>query len=200
MLSVYVVLGVIGGGLILLSALGVITHGLDADAHFDLDHDGDMSHEIVPTGDNVDHSLHDTGDVWLPFLSLRFWIYASACFGLIGALATWFSDAKEPGIAIVAVLAGLLMGLLAAWSYRVLPRAEVTGGVSNADFVGSAGQVLVAVGEEKIGKVRVLVKGDTIDMLAKAERGTIDVGEQIIVTGIENNNVFVAKREEILGD
>lgn len=205
MLAVYIVLGVIGGGLILLSALGVITHGFDASAHFDADHQIDFSHDLsatdsVPTGDNVDHVLHDTGDVWLPFLTLRFWIYTSGCFGLIGFLAAVFSDAREPAIAIVATLAGLLMGFLAAWFYRILPRAEVSGGVSSGDFVGAVGNVLVAVGESKMGKVRVLVKGDTIDMLALAERGTIEVGEEILVTSVEGQKVTVVKKEEYLGE
>lgn len=206
MLSVYIVLGVIGGGLILLSALGVLNHGVDTDTHFDADHQVDFAHDLSATevtstdADNVDHPLHDTGDVWLPFLTLRFWIYTSGCAGIIGILATLFSKAGEPLIAVVSILSGLLMGFLAAWSYRMLPRAEVTGGVSNDDFVGAVGNVMVAVGESKVGKVRVLVKGDTIDMLALAEEGMIEVGEEILVTSVEGQKVTVVRKDEFLGD
>lgn len=189
MLSIYIVLGVIGGGLILLSALGAIGHD---DAGFDAHHGVDLHHDA--------HGLRDSGDVWLPFLSLRFWIYAFACFGLIGILATVLSSAKEPTIGFVATGTGLVMGFVAAWAYRAISKSEVHGGVGADDLIGAMGKVMVPVASDKTGRVRVLVKGDTIDMLALSEGSRIEAGEEIVVTGVENDRALVARKAEWLGE
>lgn len=206
MLSVYIFLGVIGGVLILLSSLGVLGHGLDTDTSFDAGHEIDFQHDLGATdlahigADNVDHAIMDTGDVWFPFLSLRFWVYSSACFGLIGTLASLFSGAGEPKIFFISLLTGVLMGLVAAYTYRYLSRHEVQGGIGTADFVGALGKVLVSVGETKTGKVRMTIKGDTIDMLALSEVGHFEVGEEVMVTGLDGDKVTVVRKEEFLGD
>ncbi len=213
MLALYIVTAIIGGGLMLLSAVGGL--GSHADVSHDLGGGHDFGghdvgghdvgghdvggHEGLEHGGHGDHEHGGEGGLWIPFLSLRFWTYAIGTFGILGLLLTLFSDAAEPGVGMTSGVLGFVMGLVAAYGYRLAQRSQTSGGVSERDFLGVEGKVLVATKPDHPGKVRVTVKDDIIDMLALSEGGkTIEVGEDIVVVAVEGDQVRIAKKGDIL--
>jgi membrane protein implicated in regulation of membrane protease activity len=181
MLGLYIVFGLAGLIVVLASALGG-HHGHDADAGAD----GDV------------HAGDQGWDAWLPFLSLRFWSYASAGFGMIGALGTAFTNAA-PWTVFGAAAGG---GVAAGWAVYLLitlaRRGEASSSASSADLLGKEARMLVGFGEGQPGKARMQVKGETIDMLAFSDSGApIPAGEEVIVLSVEGNRVRVTPREEI---
>ena len=97
---IYVLFAIVGTGLVAASLLGAIDHDFGGDFAGDHSSDfgGDAGHgaggdhgSLSPA--NEWHGHHASGDGnshgfagSIPFLSVRFWIYAAAAFGLIGVL------------------------------------------------------------------------------------------------------------------
>jgi membrane protein implicated in regulation of membrane protease activity len=103
----------------------------------------------------------------LPLASLFFWTFFLAFFGLTGVLLS--ALAREAGTLLTASLSvgvGVSAGLIAARVLRRLGRAEVDSSVRPDDVVGRLGHVVVQVGRDQPGKVRVELKGRTVDLLA----------------------------------
>jgi hypothetical protein len=193
MLGLYIVTAIIGGGLMLLSALSGLGAHLDVAQHL-----GFGEHSI---GDHDagghDHGGGDTDSpaLWIPFLSIRFWTYAIGTFGVIGVLLTWLTRSHEPLVAGISGAMGLLMGLVAAGAFRLAQKYQSSSAVGTGDYVGSEAHVLVAVRPGHPGKVRMSIRGDLIDMIAMGEGdSSIEAGEQVFVTGLEGNQVRVARQ------
>ena len=62
MLTLYVITGIIGLGLIIFSAIGGM-----GDSHGDLSHDADVSHDLSSDHGLDSHDVSHSGDFWLPF-------------------------------------------------------------------------------------------------------------------------------------
>ncbi|MDI9639468.1 NfeD family protein [Kamptonema cortianum] len=196
MLTIYVITAIVGGGLILLSALGGLGHGdFDVSHDVDVDVNTDFDHNF-----GADHSVTDAAsDFWLPFLSLRFWTYGLGCFGIFGSFLTFTGLAKEPLAAMVAGGVGFVGGTAAAWIMRWASKNETDSSVGERDLMGVAGKVLVRAGEGNPAKIRVEVKGDIIDLLAKSHDGSpIEKDEDVVVVGIEGNQAIIAKSNDFL--
>ncbi len=187
MLGFYVVVGVVGGMLILLT---VLTGGGDSeleapdgDAEVDIHGDVDLQTDVDADGDvdghlDVDHV--DTG-LWLPFLSLRFWTFFAFVFGLTGTLLTFLDQGGGLTLA-VSLAGGSVSGWLAAYVQRRLIQDQVSSGVTSKDYVGQVGKVRLPVGGGREGQIRTFVKGTTIDLLAVAETDEpIPVGEKVLI-------------------
>lgn len=154
MLALYVTSLIIGGGLLIISLLS----GGEAGEVGGLDGGG-----LEGTEAGSDGSLGSA----LPLASLFFWTFFLAFFGLTGALLSIL--AREAGALLTACLsagAGLSAGLIAARVLRRLGRAEVDSSVRPDDLIGQLGRVVVPVGREQLGKVRVELKGRTVELLA----------------------------------
>src|SRR5687768_6536709 len=95
MLIVYILSAIVGGILVAASAL----MGGDHDAHV-----GDTHFDGIDGHDGI-HS-----DIYLPFLSLRFWTFFAACFGITGLLLTNFSSAASATVAVVSLITGVFAG------------------------------------------------------------------------------------------
>jgi membrane protein implicated in regulation of membrane protease activity len=175
MLSVYIGAGVIGVAMILFGAVSGLF-----DSHFDLGHD------------TPDHP----GEVDLgliPFLSLKFWTYFFAGFGLLGIVLTVFK--LVPATQVILFSAG--MGIVLGMSVHILmryARKNQSGFVpSVGDIQGASGKVLVVIRPSEEGKVRLNIGGEQIDFIALSETGDeIPVGSKIVVTGRNNTTVRVA--------
>ena len=133
MLYVYLACLIIGGILLVASLLaGAIQSDADADvdadidadvdadvdadidADVDADVDADIDHDV-----DADHAADHSHDVdaagfWLPFLSVRFWVFGLSFFGLCGTLLTVI-DHGPIVTPIVSVLVGLFCGTVAAY-------------------------------------------------------------------------------------
>jgi len=221
MLTVYIICAVIGGGLMLLSAIGGLMHGgLDVDHSLDVDHGFDVGHDLDLAGGggiDFDHDLSVTEaaselphvdinlssgfgahDFWLAFVSMRFITYFSGTFGVLGLALHYFSSMPEALIPFVSALVALGVGYSGSLLFRYLKAEGVTSGVTKHDYVGVLGRTLVAIRESQPGKVRIRIKNDTLDMIALSEGGKeIAKGEEIVVVGLEGDKVRVMPRGEL---
>jgi len=177
----YLVAAIVGLGLIIFTA---IAGG----------HDAHIDHDI--TGDSEIH----WDDVGLaPFLSLRFWTYFAATFGLTGATLTYLKPQNEQQNLVASIVGGVVVGLLVHFVMRALRRSESSSAAHVDDLIGKEGRMLVAIRDGQPGKVRLDVKGDLIDMLALPQSGTTaEAGETVYVLAIENDRAIVARRQDIL--
>lgn len=197
MLAAYIVAAIVGGGMIAFSALA------GAEAHHDVG--GDMGGHDAHVGHDADqgHDSHDQGDsgsLWLPFLSLRFWTYLVGTFGLMGLVLTLCKASAEPATAVISGVCGLVMGTFAAGLVRYLSKNEHSANVSDEDFMGALGKVTVGISALP-GKVRTSVKGDVIDVIALGENGEqFAQGEEVMIVGFEGQTARVVRKDDYLGE
>lgn len=190
MLIVYILSAIVGGILVLASAL----LGGEHDSHFGGDpHFGDTDFQDIGGHDGV-HS-----DLYLPFLSLRFWTYFAACFGVTGLLLTKFSSAGPIVAALAAVATGIIAGLSTHWIMRAINRRESDSGVKEEHIVGKEARVLVGVSAGNEGKIRLDVKGELVDMTAFTQEGlSLLPGDRALVVSIENGRANVVSLTAML--
>lgn len=189
MLAVYIISAIVGGGLVLASAL--LSHG-DHDVH-----EGSLGHGDV----HVDHDGDGQADahIWLPFLSLRFWTYFFAMFGLGGLLLGKFTDLQEPKIATFSAVTGVIVGTIVAYLMRLAKRLEAGSSVRTEDFLGRTGEVVVAIRPGSAGKVRVNLRGDIIDVIAIPNDGeTLEIGSEAVIVTMESDRARVMSRAALL--
>ena len=178
MLYVYLGALIVGAGTILLQIV-LAGHG-DADAH--LDHDA---------GHGDAHG-HEAGS-WSVFVSTRFWTFLLLAFGLVGALITFFQFAGPLVTAIVALVAGFAAGLFAALTLRALRRSQASSSTTLGDAVGTTGRVLIPCAKGKVGKVRLQLKGQAVDVMAMTNEPEIPVGETVVVEDVRGGIAQVTK-------
>lgn len=192
MIPIYIVSAIVGGGLVLVSAfMGHGDGGLGHDApdHGGFDH-GDLDH---------DHDAHADAHLWIPFLSLRFWTYFFAAFGIVGLMLTRFVAVGEPATGIIAGGTGLVAGLLISALMRVARRMETDSSAKTQDFLGATGIVVVAIRPSSEGKIRVNIKGEIIELLAQPSEGeTLEIGSEAVIITMENDRARVMSRASLL--
>lgn len=218
--TLYIICAIVGGGLVLLSALGGVGgHDADGDAGHDVsaDHDATVDsdasgaeHELGHDHDHG-HEGHEhggdaaapgfLGDLLAAFMSLRFWTYFLGGFGVLGVLLTVLQRGVEPGILLTSLGTGFAIGLLAAFAYKWVQRAQVDSGAAIGDYLGKQAKVLVPVRGESPGRVRLTVKDEIIDVLAIAEAGrSYEVGEEVYVIAMDDRQAKVAGRRDLFED
>lgn len=200
MLALYLVTGIIGLGLIIVSAIsGLGDHSMDVDQSVDVDHSTDFHADHSFDADHAHEIAGAVSEVWLPFLSLRFWTYLMGGFGGFGLLLTLLGAAQEPNRVIASSIVGLIVGLGAAGLYRWMNRNQLNSSVSDNDFIGRPAKVLVAPIDGNPGKVRVEVKGDIIDMHAIPLEGhAFSTGDEVIVVSVDGTKLTIAESEQYL--
>ncbi len=190
-------------GILYLSALiiglGTIVVQLFMGGDGDAEVDTEAGAEVGP---DMDHDLdadagqgsHEVDAGFLPiFLSLRFWIFALLAFGMVGSALHYLQLASPLFTLVMAVAMGLGSGTLASWVFRVLNRQAVTSGSSDADAVGHVGKVLIRVGKQGRGKVRIQLKGHTLDLLATTDESDIAEGELVLIEEMRDGQAHVSK-------
>jgi len=182
-ITLYIVCLVVGGVLVAASAL---TGGGHDDVHHEVEpeahggeaepevHGHDVSHEVeladlshVPSATSTEVA----GGAWLPFLSLRFWTFFSAFFGLTGLTVTGLSLASPPIALAAAVGVGIVSGLGVTSLFRLVKGAQVDSSIDSDDLQGAVGRVLLAIDAGSEGLVRVKVKGTVKDLRAVTDNG-----------------------------
>ena len=143
--------------------------GLDVDPDLDVGLDGDQD-SLLLIKDPAD-AIVDAG-IWLPFFSLRFWTFALASFGASGALLS-FLGVTSFIAAGVSICTGGVIGTGAAWIFRQLQLVEPTGSVGLLELSGTEATVLLTVGPDKIGKIRLLLDEQYIDLPARTQDNTV---------------------------
>lgn len=187
MLAVYV--GCLLFSLVLIGA-SVLGGSSDHDAHGADHHDADSA-ETPPAHD--DHAEAEAGRSG-PWASLRFWSYSLGAFGMLGALLAWLGADSSVHIP-VAVGGGFAIGAAVTYTLRALARRSVGSPSDLRDARGLEGVVLLDVQEDKLGKVRVQVGGQDVDLLARPfeESAVLRVGEKVLVVDVESAVARVAR-------
>lgn len=180
---------IVGGGLLLVSALG--THGsdtnVDADglAGGDLDGDfsGDMTdgdfdvgghvdadggfHEMdVPVDAGVHHGGVAIGHaghgatMWLSsWFSTRFVVFGVATFGAVGVIMTHVMGAR-PGLTVaIALVSGAVVGQAVHQLFRSLRRSSGNSAPRPADYIQKLARVTIAIKPPDKGEVAIQVRG-----------------------------------------
>lgn len=182
--ALYLAALVFGLGTLLLQ-LVMSGHG-DADASHDLDAHpdaghGDASHVAVAT-----------------ILSLRFWTFGLFGFGMVGALLWFVVQAPATLGLVLAVGMGLASGALASWLMGALPRSSHNSGAESKDALGRVGRVLVPVAAGSRGKVRLELKGQSIDFLASTDDAELPAGTTVVVVELRGEVLHVSRAPDEL--
>jgi membrane protein implicated in regulation of membrane protease activity len=161
---------------------------------------GEADADTDAGGHDVDHDAdaggthpHASGDFLPIFLSLRFWTFGLLAFGMVGALLHFFGLMPPLVVAVLAVAMGLASGTLASWVFRALARSEVSSGARGDDAVGHVGRVLLPCEKERPGKIRVELRGQTLDFLASTDEAHIDAGELVLVEEVRDHVMHVSR-------
>ncbi|GAB4200932.1 MAG: hypothetical protein OHK0013_12440 [Sandaracinaceae bacterium] len=131
--------------------------------------------------------------VW--FVSVRFWTFFLAFFGLTGVLLDGFGIVENAFVAgVLAVGMGLFAGLFATWIVRLMTAESSNSAVMASDYIGKSGRLLVGFGPGAVGKVRVEVKGSTVDLLCVAmDDGTYEAKDEVLIVEMDGPRAKVAR-------
>ncbi|HEV8267016.1 MAG TPA: NfeD family protein [Thermoanaerobaculia bacterium] len=124
--------------------------------------DADHSHAL---GSHGSPHAHDAS--WLPFLSPRFWSYTLGAFGMSGAALTLLAVPAGIHVPVSAAL-GLFVGSATTWLFRRLQREATGTGPAAEELLGAEGEVVLALREERLGKIRVRLEDHDVEILARA--------------------------------
>ncbi|MFO7563451.1 MAG: NfeD family protein [Enhygromyxa sp.] len=189
LIYVYVFALVLGS--ILLGASFLL--GGDADTDADLDVDADVDADVDLDGD-ADHDSHgDLGGFFGVLGSLRFWTFFAAFFGLTGIVLDGLNLAASPVALGLAIGVGFLTGWTAVTLLNRLAANDTGVAATIDDYVGKSGEVLIAVGPGRLGKVRIELKGTTVDVLAESDEQTIARGDEALIVEMRGAKAAVVK-------
>ena len=198
MFTFYIVSAIVAGLLVLISVLSGHGGGEGSVSH-------DFSHEIAHGGEHeVAHAESEHGvdhaGIWIPFFSLRFWTYFFAAFGTIGILLESMNLSKGLSAFWWALVGGGVTGLAVSGLFQILRQGESNTDVGTKDLLGLEATVLVGLDQGRKGKVRCIVKGEMIDVLAVCERADgLLPGEKVVIVSMENDVAHVLRAQDVLG-
>ena len=192
-----------------VDADGNVELDADADADMEAELDGELEGDAhVGTGGHGGHGHADahigqevawTGaDFFTLFLSVRFWVFASLGFGLSGSLLHYFTAVSPLATAITAIVLGLVSGLSAAFAFRLLKRIASQQAEHSSAAVGRVARVIVPCPEQGIGKVRIELSGQSVDLMAKSSGIRIDKGDMVVIEEIDGEVAQVSRAPEEL--
>jgi len=181
------------GGILLLAS---ILLGDKDTGPADADADADAGAQSSAQG--LDHGVPDShggvAGLFTAFLSLRFWMFFLAFFGLTGLVLDGL-DLVTSAVALALALAmGLVTGQATVAVFRHLSTSETSTAAGAHDYVGKSGRVLVGFGPGELGKVRLTLKGTTVDVLATSdEPQRFAVGDSALVIQMNETTAMVAR-------
>jgi len=166
MLTVY--LAALAFGLVLIGAS--VLQG-DGGGHDSGDGDGGDDHG----GGDADHGAFLTN-----LLSLRFWTYALGAFGMTGTALTLLH--VKPAVHVpVAVVLGAVVGAGVAALFRSLGRGAATSPASTEAFLGTEGEVVLPLLPDGLGKIRLHIGEQDVEVPARTGRDPIQIHERVVV-------------------
>ena len=203
LLSVYMFSLALGGVLLGASLLLGGKDGLESDGP-EVDADVDASAELDADADAGADAGHDASKdldfgggadfIMWSLTSVRFWTFFLAFFGLTGLLFDGFGLVSHEAItAVLAVGMGSAAGFGISKAMRVLG-SDTSGRVAEAgDFVGKSARVLVAPKSGGIGKVRVEIGGNLVDVLATTDEANVANQDEVMIIEMDGTTARVAK-------
>jgi len=190
MFLAYVFSLVVGGAFLAVSSIfGGKDVGHDVGGGHDL-HSMDSAHH----GAAVEAS-------WVPFLSLQFWMFAFAFFGLTGTVLEGLGLAGGLVTAGTAIGLGLGAGLSASYALHRLKHDKVESNVGASDFIGRNATALLPIAKGQTGKVRVQIKGQLVDLTATTEDDdAIGAKDEVMVIEMREHIAVVERRDRAEGE
>jgi membrane protein implicated in regulation of membrane protease activity len=183
---------------------------LDVDAGADVDAGGALGSDFgSDVGSDFGSELgKDFGKDWDPgpgggdlggfltmFLSMRFWVFFLAFFGLTGLTFDLLDLVSSPWITLALALG---MGLGVGTAARLVMRkigGDTSGNVTESrQYVGKTARVMVPFDGQGVGRVRVEVKGTTVDLLASGiEEDDYGSREEVLIVEMDGHRARVAR-------
>ncbi len=193
MSTIYLVSLLVGGFFVLLSIFG---GDADADADVDLDVDGDFDVDMDTDMDADIDSDIGAGPGFVDLLTLRTLFLFAAFFGLTGSLLNW-AGTVEPLTAILATTVGLLVGFGGNYLIKKVAYQHISSDITTRDMKGLTGRVLIPFTGEERGKIKLIVKGNEVRLLARSLDETssevFEPGDEVVVVRTENGIIEVVK-------
>jgi hypothetical protein len=155
---------------------------------------GDGAHAAAPHAiDHVDHasSPHASSPASL-LMSLRLWTYVLAFGGTTGVLLRLAAHTDEPLTLLTSLGVGAVSGVAAqlAWSRLGSTRG---GTVGEDELVGQSGRLLLGAGPGASGRVRLTVRGSSIDLIAASEELKLPANEEVLVVSVRDGVAHVVR-------
>jgi membrane protein implicated in regulation of membrane protease activity len=147
-------------------------------------HDAGLAH------DGAHETDHDSA--WMLVASVRFWSFALLAFGMVGTMLTLFGLSEKLLTLVLASGSGLGSGVFAASVIRRLSRQAASSHVTANDVVGRIGRVVVPPDGAGAGKVRIEIKGSTVDYVARS-REPLVADDAVVVEECDEGEVLVSR-------
>jgi membrane protein implicated in regulation of membrane protease activity len=163
---------ILGGGILLLQLFG----GKDLHSHH-----VEVSH---------DHTLDHTAEPGV--ISTRSAIYALFTFGFVGALLHIPGLAGTYASLAIAVASALVAGAFAGYAFAQVGHPDASGAASFAEARGRRARVLLACTPDRLGKVRLELMGQTVDLRAVSQRGELAAGTEVVIVDVRDDVAHVA--------
>jgi membrane protein implicated in regulation of membrane protease activity len=159
-------------------------------------HDADLA---APDGAGhagaEDHAPGSFGALAM-LVSLRFWTFFLAFFGLTGLVLTLFELAPVLVTALAAVVMGLGSGLAASLIVRQLSSRESNSASTSADYIGKTALVMVPISKGQLGKIRLTLKGSMVDVLAGTDEELVfETKEEVLIVEMDGTTARIARLE-----
>lgn len=206
LIYVYVFALVLGGVLLVTSVVtgGDDTADVDSDLDTSLDTDVDAhvdAHVDVDT-DHGQQGLHtdlagthgSIAGLFTAFLSLRFWTFFAAFFGLTGLVLDGLNLVSGQVVPFgLATAMGIFTGYGAVSVLRYFASSETGAAADSADYVGKSARVMLPIATGTTGKVRLQLKGTTVDLLATSDEETsFAAGDEVLIIQMKETTAVVA--------
>ena len=179
MTLLYLLALILGGGILLVQVVGGGHH--EGGGHFGSfggsDHLGGGDH----------HADQGPG-----VLSTRSVTYGLFAFGFVGTSLHALRLLDEPAAVAIAAGTGTAVTLGVGTLLRTLGDPAASGEAALLESRGRAGRVLVPVSRDQRGKVRVQIKGQTVDLLATTTGGSLPAGAEVVVVAVKGDVAEVA--------
>lgn len=142
----------------------------------------------------------DPGDVIALFFSLRLWAYFCLASGMVGVICGMSGMLTGLTLMVVSLGTGAVAGLGTTLAMRALRHHTRANPATTtfADAVGQVGRVLVRPAPSVLGKVRVPVAGQLVDVLATSDDTSLEIGDEVLVIAVEGASVRVCKNDPAL--
>ena len=158
---------------------------------------------LILGGKDLGHGLghghgHDSdhGFGWAPIASLRFWVFLMTFGGAAGMALTALgeNDAIAGGGSFAI---GWAAGVLAVGIIRKIAKGSTSSQIGGAELVGATGQLVLPVGKDRPGKVRVSFKGRNEDFIAHlVDDLQLPAGTSVLIVAEgERGSLLVSKSE-----
>ena len=123
----------------------------------------------------------------LYLFSLQLWTYLLAFGGVTGLLLRWVAHVPEPLAGLCALGVGLGTAVTARKVLRSLSANSDSGTVDGNRLIGSTAQVLIPAAAGGTGKVRLMARGQTLDLLARSNEGQVlSEGAEVVILDIKD--------------